>query len=320
MIEQLARASCVAFGQRTLGKVHFGHIEVRPRSISLERSDSALMPGQAGESRHDSNHHGRHDGCANDASTIGHPLPAELLVGQVVCNPPATEDALVDPVADAQMAVVGLDDAGQAETLHRFAGIGGGYVRAAEDAVVQCQHSDLPLLWSNHLLRHKRKVRVGGLSFGAEEQPAADHINQSLIRRSRFGRYRRTESLREVRVPVGPPEDTLQSRLGFAPVAVSVCVLDPGDQRHGLFGSEVIQFDPPADVERRHVGVLDQVGGRRNPKQTEADAPQLRVGVAALGYLTDCAEELVGRERQAPDEIYLVNKHDQRRAIRRKAL
>jgi hypothetical protein len=73
---------------------------------------------------------------------------------------------------------------------------------------------------------------------------------------------------------------------------------------------EVRQLDPLPDVEGRGARVLDEVGGRGDAEQAERQAAQLRVFRAPVVELAQRREELVGREREAPDGVDLVHEED----------
>src|SRR5438105_2082445 len=77
--------------------------------------------------------------------------------------------------------------------------------------------------------------------------------------------------------------------------------------RFGL--RKVAQFDSPADVERRHSRVTDQIGRGSYAQQAEGESLELRLLRAAVVASADGGEELIRGERQGADDIDFVDEH-----------
>src|SRR4051794_14432678 len=75
-----------------------------------------------------------------------------------------------------------------------------------------------------------------------------------------------------------------------------------------LLQLEIVQLDTPADVEGRHVHVLNQIRGRGEAEQAECEALKLWLAVSAVVTGPDSGEELTRREWQASRHIDLVHK------------
>ena len=85
----------------------------------------------------------------------------------------------------------------------------------------------------------------------------------------------------------------------------------PGDEWHGLVYRKVGQFDPSADVERRHPDVTDQVRRAGNAEQAERHVVETGLVRAPVVTLPNRGEEFVGGERQAAHGINLIQEDNQ---------
>ena len=100
---------------------------------------------------------------------------------------------------------------------------------------------------------------------------------------------------------IDPPHQPRGGRLAAA---------QPPRQRRRLRLGEVVQLDPPADVEGRRVGVLDQLRGGDRAQKAERQPAHPGVVGAAVEARADRREELVGGERQPPHVVDLVDDED----------
>ena len=71
-----------------------------------------------------------------------------------------------------------------------------------------------------------------------------------------------------------------------------------------------MQFDASTDVEWCGARVADQVRRRDDTEQAKREPLEVRIRGPAIVELADGREQLVGRERQAPDGVDLVDEHD----------
>lgn len=122
------------------------------------------------------------------------------------------------------------------------------------------------------------------------------------------------QALGEVGMAARPVENAFEQCLRF-PVSLSPALpFSPSQsfrQRRGFRVGKVIQLDAPSDVEGRHAGVTDQVGGCGDAEEAEGEAVELRVLRASVVALANRGEELVGGEGQAADDVDFVNEDDE---------
>ena len=86
----------------------------------------------------------------------------------------------------------------------------------------------------------------------------------------------------------------------------------PPSQDNRFCRREILQIDAPADVERRQAGVTNQIRWRRDTEQTEGESIQNRFVRAPVVAFSNSGEKLVGREREASDDVDFVHKDDER--------
>ena len=117
---------------------------------------------------------------------------------------------------------------------------------------------------------------------------------------------RQAESLRQVRMPPGPMQHSLQQAPSeLRPIGESVT------QRCSLAFREIGQLYAATNVKGSRPGVPNQVGRRCHSEQAKAESVQVRIVSAAIVQFTNAGEEFIGAEWQAADSIDLIHKdHD----------